>query len=71
LTNQYKAEPGYEIAPTPAARALVAYLFSLQSETPLFEAPIPSETAVGVDTNAPAAASTNVVAPVPPSSPTK
>ncbi|MEO8425918.1 MAG: cbb3-type cytochrome c oxidase subunit II [Verrucomicrobiota bacterium] len=63
LTNQSRAEPGYEIVPTPAARALVAYLFSLQSETPLFEAPAPPEPGTGVDTNAPAAASTNVVGP--------
>ena len=69
LSNQQQAEIGYEIVPTPAARALVAYLFSLQSETPLFEAP--SELATGADTNAPAAASTNAVAPAGPSPSTK
>jgi len=64
LISQYKVELGYEIVPTSAARALVAYLFSLQSDTPLFEAPIPSEFTSGVDTNAPpGAASTNAVSP--------
>ena len=63
LIGQDKAELGYETVPTSAARALVAYLFSLQSETPLFEAPIPSESPTGVDTNAPPAMSTNAIAP--------
>jgi hypothetical protein len=64
LISQDKAELSYEIVPTSAARALVAYLFSLQSDTPLFEAPIPSEFTSGVDTNAPGAMSTNAVSPV-------
>jgi len=33
-------ETGYEIVPTDDARALVAYLLSLQSDVPLFEAPM-------------------------------
>jgi len=69
LTNQHKPELGYEIVPTLAARALVAYLFSLQSETSLFEAPIPAEPATGMDTNAPPAASTNAVSPASTNSP--
>ena len=32
---------GYEIIPKPEARQLAAYLISLQSDVPLFEAPIP------------------------------
>jgi cytochrome c oxidase cbb3-type subunit 2 len=34
--------PGYEIVPTDDARALVAYLLSLKSDVPLFEAPFTS-----------------------------
>ncbi len=36
-------EPQYEIIPKPEARELVAYLLSLQSDVPLFEAPLPPE----------------------------
>lgn len=42
---------GYEVVPTPQALQLVAYLLSLRSETPLFEAPLTIATA---STNAPA-----------------
>lgn len=50
-------EPGYEIVPTDDARALVAYLLSLRSDVPLFEAPFTSPQAaasVAAATNAPA-----------------
>jgi cytochrome c oxidase cbb3-type subunit 2 len=68
-----KVEPGYEIVPRPEADALVAYLLSLQAETPLFEAPLPlpptkAEPAQAESTNAVPATPTNeVAAPVPPS----
>ena len=32
--------PGYEVVPRPAATALVAYLLSLKSDVPLFDAPL-------------------------------
>jgi len=37
---QGSVDPGYEIVPTDKARALVAYLLSLRSDVPLFEAPM-------------------------------
>jgi cytochrome c oxidase cbb3-type subunit 2 len=39
--EQDAAPPGYEIIPRPAARALAAYLLSLQQDGYLFEAPPP------------------------------
>lgn len=39
LDGELAAEPGYEIVPTDEARALVAYLLSLKSDVPLFDAP--------------------------------
>jgi cbb3-type cytochrome oxidase cytochrome c subunit len=47
-------EPGYEIVPTPRAKALVAYLMSLRSDAPLYVAPL-TVAAAAPDTNAPAA----------------
>ena len=41
LAGEFAPPAGYEIVPKPAARKLVAYLLSLQSEAPLFEAPWP------------------------------
>jgi cbb3-type cytochrome oxidase cytochrome c subunit len=48
--------PGYEIVPTPAARALAAYLISLRADAPLFVAPmtVPAGPAAPNATNAPA-----------------
>ncbi len=48
----------FEIVPKPAARALVAYLLSLQADAPLFEAPAPKplKLAAAAATNAPAPA---------------
>jgi cbb3-type cytochrome oxidase cytochrome c subunit len=45
-------EPGYEVMPKPAARALTAYLLSLRTDAGLFEAPMPLP--AGGGTNAPA-----------------
>ena len=39
LPKEFAPPPGYEIVPKPAARALAAYLASLRTDTPLFEAP--------------------------------
>jgi len=47
-------EAGYEIMPTDAARALAAYLVSLRSDAPLYEAPFTSPTPPAPATNAPA-----------------
>ena len=40
----FAPKAGYEVVPTDAARALVAYLQSLRVETPLFEAPMSAPT---------------------------
>jgi cbb3-type cytochrome oxidase cytochrome c subunit len=40
LTGKSMPEVGYEVVPKPEARELVAYLLSLQSGAPLFEAPL-------------------------------
>ena len=49
--------PGYEVVPTDDARALVAYLLSLRSDSPIFETPpLPGKTnasAASQSTNAP------------------
>ncbi len=47
-------EPGYEIIPKPQARALVAYLLSLHSDVPLFDAPLSAAPPAPPSTNAPA-----------------
>jgi cbb3-type cytochrome oxidase cytochrome c subunit len=39
LDGELSPEPGFEIVPTDEAKALVAYLLSLKSDVPLFEAP--------------------------------
>lgn len=40
LTGDFAPPAGYEIVPKPEAKALVAYLLSLHSGAPLFEAPL-------------------------------
>jgi cbb3-type cytochrome oxidase cytochrome c subunit len=52
--GEFKPEPGYEIVPKPEAKALVAYLTSLNVETPLYEAPMTPSTPAAPSTNAPA-----------------
>jgi cbb3-type cytochrome oxidase cytochrome c subunit len=49
---------GYEIIPTPSAKALAAYLVSLRADAPLFAAPVtlPAPPATPVSTNATTAA---------------
>jgi len=56
---------GYEIFPTPDAKALAAYLVSLRSDAPLFISPISVASAAPVEgaTNAPAAAGAATNAP--------
>jgi cbb3-type cytochrome oxidase cytochrome c subunit len=51
-------EPGYEIVPKREARALVAYLLSLRSDAPLFNAPVtvPEPVPASSATNTPTAA---------------
>lgn len=57
-------KPGHELIATPEAYALVAYLLSLRSDTPLFEAPLPlppptnAAPSTAVATNTPAAGPT-------------
>jgi cytochrome c oxidase cbb3-type subunit II len=59
---------GYEVVPKQDAKLLVAYLLSLRSDTPLFEAPLPlppptnAPAADATATNVPAAATTNAAA---------
>jgi len=54
LTGEFKPDAEYEIVPTPEAKALVAYLSSLSSDTPLYEAPItPAAAPAAASTNAP------------------
>jgi len=69
LAGKLAPEPGYEIVPRPAARALAAYLTSLQANAPLFETPLtlpapvaPSTNNPAGETNAPATAATNTPA---------
>jgi cbb3-type cytochrome oxidase cytochrome c subunit len=44
LEGDLAPEPGFEIVPTDDARALVAYLLSLRTDIPLFEAPFTAPT---------------------------
>jgi len=52
LPKEFAPAEGYEIVPKPEAKALVAYLQSLRSDTPLYEAPLTPPPAP--KTNAPA-----------------
>lgn len=52
LPKEFAAAEGYEIVPKPEAKALAAYLLSLRSDTPLYEAPLTPPPAP--KTNAPA-----------------
>ena len=62
LPPELAPEPGYEIVPTPRAKALVAYLLSLRSDEPLYVAPL-TVAAAAPETNAPAAAGTTNAVP--------
>lgn len=54
---------GYEIVPKPEAKALVAYLLSLNADAPLYEAPMTVASApAAAPTNAPAVSATNAPA---------
>jgi cbb3-type cytochrome oxidase cytochrome c subunit len=65
LQGKRAPEPGFEIVPTTEAKALVSYLLSLRTDTPLFDAPFkvalaappppPTNAAPGTATNAPSA----------------
>jgi cbb3-type cytochrome oxidase cytochrome c subunit len=57
LTGEFAPETGYEIVPTDEARALVAYLRSLEASAALFETPMtaPPAPAAPAPTNAPVA----------------
>ena len=61
LAGKLAPAAGYEIVPTPEARALVAYLQSLRADMPLAEAPLTPPAGAVASTNAPAA-STNAPA---------
>jgi cytochrome c oxidase cbb3-type subunit 2 len=56
LTGKFAPKDGYEIVPKPEAKALVAYLLSLHSSAPLFEAPmsVAAAPAAATATNSPA-----------------
>jgi cbb3-type cytochrome oxidase cytochrome c subunit len=58
---------GYEIVPTPDAKALVAYLLSLRADAALFSTPLAvAALPVTTTTNAPGDLATNAAAPVSP-----
>jgi cbb3-type cytochrome oxidase cytochrome c subunit len=52
--GEFVPPEGYEIVPKPEATALAAYLLSLRSDTPLYEAPLTPPPAPKAATNAPA-----------------
>ncbi len=52
--GEFNPTDGYEIVPKPEAKALAAYLVSLRSDVPLFEAPMTPPPAPVAATNAPA-----------------
>lgn len=56
LPKELVPPPGFEIVPRPEANALVAYLLSLHSDVPLYEAPLTPAVAASarLQTNAPA-----------------
>jgi cbb3-type cytochrome oxidase cytochrome c subunit len=60
--QQFAPPSGYEVVPTEEARALVAYLFSLRADAPLYVAPLTVASAPATDTNA-AAGTTPTNAP--------
>ncbi|MCU0770243.1 MAG: cbb3-type cytochrome c oxidase subunit II [Verrucomicrobia bacterium] len=60
LEGDLAPEPGFEIVPTGEAKALVAYLLSLKTDVPLFEAPFSAPAPAAV----PVASATNAT-PVP------
>jgi cbb3-type cytochrome oxidase cytochrome c subunit len=62
LPEEFAPASGYEVVPTADATALVAYLGSLRSSAPLFEAPYALPPGGGADTNATNAAQ-NAAAP--------
>lgn len=42
--------PGYEVVPTPAAKALAAYLINRRADAPLFNAPMTLPVIIGTAT---------------------
>jgi cbb3-type cytochrome oxidase cytochrome c subunit len=54
LTGEFAPTGDYEIVPKPEAKALAAYLISLRSDVPLYEAPLTPPPAPPAATNAPA-----------------
>lgn len=52
LTGPHAPPAGYEIVPTDAAKALVAYLLSLRADAPLFETPMTPPPVTAPATNA-------------------
>ena len=54
LMGEFAPAAGYEIVPKPEAKALAAYLISLRSDVPLYEAPLTPPPAPAAATNAPA-----------------
>jgi hypothetical protein len=51
LPKEFAPPAGYEVVPTPEAKHLAAYLLSLRTDAPLYEAPF---TPTQISTNAPA-----------------
>jgi cbb3-type cytochrome oxidase cytochrome c subunit len=64
LPARLAPEAGYEIVPTPTAKALVAYVMSLRADAPLFVAPL-TVAAPPPETNAPAGSATAATNAVP------
>jgi hypothetical protein len=72
LPPELAPEPGYEIVPKQAAKALAAYLTSLRADASLFVAPlVAASAATGTTTNAPVASEPGSTNPVPANPPPK
>jgi hypothetical protein len=72
LPGKLAPPPGYEVVPKPAAKALAAYLVSLQADAPLFVAPITvAAAAAATPTNSPAASETAATNAAPATAPAK
>jgi len=61
--DDFAPEEGFEIVPTEAARALVAYLTSRRADLALFEAPVPASPDAEGDTNAAPAQAESITTP--------
>jgi cbb3-type cytochrome oxidase cytochrome c subunit len=66
LSGKFAPTPGYEVVPKPAAKALAAYLVSLHTDAPLFNAPMTVASAAAVTTTNSSATSEPAATNAPP-----